>query len=197
VTVKLRLMRMGKKKQPTYRIVAAHSASPRDGRFIEIVGTYAPRSEPSVVLVDNAKVLRWLETGAQPTDRVRTLLAISGAWGEFESARTARAASRPAKVKPPRKRATGAPGDKKAKPPAAAAKARAGASAASETEVQDEGAAEDARASKAPTQSKAVPATKVSKAAKAAPATKVSKAAEVADVADDEAGSVDEPEGES
>jgi small subunit ribosomal protein S16 len=85
VTVKLRLMRMGKKKQPTYRIVASDSRSPRDGRFIEIVGTYAPRSEPSVVLVDNAKAVRWLAQGAQPTDTVRKLLAISGAWTEFEA----------------------------------------------------------------------------------------------------------------
>jgi small subunit ribosomal protein S16 len=85
VTVKLRLMRMGKKKQPTYRIVASDSRSPRDGRFIEIVGTYAPRSEPSVVEVDNARAVRWLSQGAQPTDTVRKLLAISGAWTEFES----------------------------------------------------------------------------------------------------------------
>ncbi len=85
MTVKLRLMRMGKKKQPTYRIVASDSRSPRDGRFIEVVGTYAPRSEPSVVLVDNAKAVRWLAQGAQPTDTVRKLLAISGAWTEFEA----------------------------------------------------------------------------------------------------------------
>ena len=89
MTVKLRLMRMGKKKQPTYRIVATDSRSPRDGRFIEIVGTYAPRSEPSVVQVDNSKAVRWLENGAQPTDTVRKLLAISGAWAEFESHRPA------------------------------------------------------------------------------------------------------------
>jgi small subunit ribosomal protein S16 len=173
VTVKLRLMRMGKKKQPTYRIVAADSASPRDGRFIEIIGTYAPRSEPSLVLVDNAKVLRWLETGAQPTDRVRTLLAISGAWGEFESARTARAASRPARQKPPRKRATGAPGAK--------AKGKAAAPAAKATKVD--------------VPSKAAPAAKAAKTAKAAPA-KVSEATAV-DVAGDDAVTVDPSEGES
>jgi small subunit ribosomal protein S16 len=85
MTVKLRLMRMGKKKQPTYRIVASDSRSPRDGRFIEIVGTYAPRSEPSVIEVDNARVVRWLAQGAQPTDRVRKILDISGAWSEFEA----------------------------------------------------------------------------------------------------------------
>lgn len=83
MAVKLRLMRMGKKKQPTYRLVAADGRSPRDGRFIEIVGTYDPRAEPSVVKVDNERVVAWLRQGAQPTERVRQLLQISGAWEEF------------------------------------------------------------------------------------------------------------------
>jgi small subunit ribosomal protein S16 len=83
--VKLRLMRMGKKKQPTYRVVAADSRSPRDGRFIEIVGTYEPRSEPSVVKIDNDKALRWLADGAQPTETVQKLLKISGAWETFKA----------------------------------------------------------------------------------------------------------------
>lgn len=96
MAVKLRLMRMGKKKQPTYRIVAADSRSPRDGRFIDIVGTYAPRAEPSAVTVDNAKAVDWLSKGAQPTDTVRKLLEISGAWGEFATARPAAATRRPA-----------------------------------------------------------------------------------------------------
>ncbi len=81
--VKLRLMRMGKKKQPTYRIVAADARSPRDGRFIEIVGHYDPRREPSTIVVDNEKAVAWLSKGAQPTDTVKKLLVISGAWGEF------------------------------------------------------------------------------------------------------------------
>jgi small subunit ribosomal protein S16 len=91
VAVKLRLMRMGKKKQPTYRIVAADSHSPRDGRFIEIVGTYAPRAEPSAISLDSAKAIAWLEKGAQPTETVRKLLEISGAWGEFTAAHPKRA----------------------------------------------------------------------------------------------------------
>jgi len=78
--VKLRLMRMGKKKQPTYRVVAADARSPRNGRFIEIVGTYQPRQEPSVVNIDNDKAVAWLEKGAQPTETVEKLLKISGAW---------------------------------------------------------------------------------------------------------------------
>jgi small subunit ribosomal protein S16 len=77
-------MRMGKKKQPTYRVVAADSRSPRNGRFIEIVGTYQPRQEPSVVSIDNDKAIDWLRKGAQPTDTVRKLLEISGAWQEFK-----------------------------------------------------------------------------------------------------------------
>jgi small subunit ribosomal protein S16 len=83
---------MGKKKQPTYRVVAADSRSPRDGRFLEIVGTYAPRgsstAEPdAVVKIDNAKALKWLREGAQPTERVERLLKTSGAWAEFEAAK--------------------------------------------------------------------------------------------------------------
>ncbi len=84
MAVKLRLMRMGKKKQPTYRVVAADSRSPRNGRFIEIVGTYQPRLDPSVILIDNEKALKWLRVGAQPTDTVERLLKISGAWAEFK-----------------------------------------------------------------------------------------------------------------
>jgi small subunit ribosomal protein S16 len=79
MAVKLRLMRMGKKKQPTYRIVAADSRSPRDGRFIEILGTYQPRAEPSVITIDAVKAAKWLADGAQPTERVAKLLKESGA----------------------------------------------------------------------------------------------------------------------
>ena len=84
MAVKLRLMRMGKTKQPTYRVVAADSRSPRDGRFIEIVGTYEPRQDPSRIVIDNAKAIDWLRKGAQPTERVQKLLVESGAWAEFK-----------------------------------------------------------------------------------------------------------------
>jgi len=92
VAVKLRLVRMGKKKQPTYRVVAADSRSPRDGRFLEIVGTYAPRgrsaAEPdAVVTIDNQKAVKWLRQGAQPTERVERLLRQTGAWDEFVAAK--------------------------------------------------------------------------------------------------------------
>jgi len=95
VAVKLRLVRMGKKKQPTYRVVAADSRSPRDGRFLEIVGTYAPRgrslADPdAVVEIDNQKAIKWLSQGATPTERVEKLLKQSGAYDEFASAKAAR-----------------------------------------------------------------------------------------------------------
>jgi len=78
MAVKLRLMRMGKKKQPTYRVVAADSRSPRNGRFIEIVGTYEPREDPSRIVIDNDKAVAWLRKGAQPTDRVLDLFCGLG-----------------------------------------------------------------------------------------------------------------------
>lgn len=87
MSVKLRLTRVGKTKQPQYRIVATDSRSPRDGRFIEILGNYNPRTEPSTLNVDNDKAVKWLMQGAQPTERVRKLLEISGAWADFGTAR--------------------------------------------------------------------------------------------------------------
>ena len=77
MAVKLRLMRMGKKKQPTYRVVAADSRSPRNGRFIEILGTYDPRQEPSVVKIDPAKANDWISKGAQPTETVARLIKVA------------------------------------------------------------------------------------------------------------------------
>jgi small subunit ribosomal protein S16 len=94
VAVKLRLMRMGKTKQPTYRLVAADARSPRDGRFIEIVGTYQPRHDPSTIDIDNDKCVKWLQQGAQPTERVEKLLKLSGAWEQFETAKAAAKSSK-------------------------------------------------------------------------------------------------------
>jgi len=76
--VKIRLRRMGAKKQPTYRFVVSDARSPRDGRFIEILGHYNPRTEPKTVVVDEDKVKAWLAKGAQPSDPVRRLLAAKG-----------------------------------------------------------------------------------------------------------------------
>ncbi|MBO5743075.1 MAG: 30S ribosomal protein S16 [Clostridia bacterium] len=76
--VKIRLKRMGAKKTPFYRIVVADSRYPRDGRFIDQIGTYNPLTEPSTINVDNEKALKWLGQGAQPTDTVKELLKVSG-----------------------------------------------------------------------------------------------------------------------
>ena len=87
MAVKLRLMRMGKTKQPTYRLVAADARSSRDGRFIEILGTYEPRQDPSRILFNNDKIVGWLQNGAQPTERVAKLLKQSGALDAFAASR--------------------------------------------------------------------------------------------------------------
>ena len=76
--VKIRLRRMGAKKAPFYRIVVADSRYPRDGRFIEEIGTYDPRQEPSAITVDAERAQAWIKTGAQPTDTVRDLLKKAG-----------------------------------------------------------------------------------------------------------------------
>ena len=80
MAVKLRLMRMGKKKQPTYRIVAADSRSPRDGRFIEILGTYNPKGQTAAdkVQVDAEKTRQWIKNGATPSETVESLLKQVG-----------------------------------------------------------------------------------------------------------------------
>jgi small subunit ribosomal protein S16 len=76
--VKIRLRRMGAKKQPTYRFVVCDAKSPRDGAFIEILGHYNPRTEPKTVVVNEEKVKAWLAKGAQPSDPVRRLFAELG-----------------------------------------------------------------------------------------------------------------------
>lgn len=78
MAVKIRLRRVGRKKAPTYRIVIADSRSPRDGRFIEIIGQYAPRLTEGALNVDIARANHWLDVGAQPTDTVRSLLRKAG-----------------------------------------------------------------------------------------------------------------------
>jgi small subunit ribosomal protein S16 len=84
----LRLTRVGKTKQPQYRVIAADSRRARDGRFIEILGQYNPRTEPSTITIDNDKAVKWLMQGAQPTERVKKLLEISGAWEQFTTAKS-------------------------------------------------------------------------------------------------------------
>ena len=85
MAVKLRLKRMGSKQKPFYRIVAADSRSPRDGRFIETVGTYNPIIKENNVTIDEEKVAKWINNGAQPTDTVRSLLSKNGVWSKIKN----------------------------------------------------------------------------------------------------------------
>jgi small subunit ribosomal protein S16 len=78
LAVKLRLRRMGKKKQPVYKLVAADSRSPRDGKFIEAIGLYNPLTHPSTLEINEDRALYWLNNGAQPTDTVKNLLSQKG-----------------------------------------------------------------------------------------------------------------------
>lgn len=79
MAVKIRLTRLGDKKSPFYRVIVADSRSPRDGKFIEILGTYNPLTNPAEIKIDNEKAKEWIKNGAQPTDTARDLLVKSGA----------------------------------------------------------------------------------------------------------------------
>jgi small subunit ribosomal protein S16 len=90
VSTKIRLKRIGAKKAPFYRLVVADSRSPRDGRFVEEIGYYNPQTQPVEIKVDEEKALRWLSTGAQPSETVRALLKKAGVWQKYVAAREAR-----------------------------------------------------------------------------------------------------------
>jgi len=144
VAVKIRLMRVGKKKQPTYRVVVADGRSPRDGRFIEIIGQYRPRQDPSFCEIDADSALAWLRKGAQPTEQVQKLLTEQGVWAQYESER-----SKPAVTKLSRRGyVTGKvqPGEKKVK------EAPVEEAAVEETAVEEApaAAADEAPAAEAP-----------------------------------------------
>lgn len=85
MSVRIRLRRMGARKQPFYRVVVADSRSPRDGRFLDTIGTYNPRTEPAEIRIDREKALAWLESGAEPTDTARSLLSRVGIWQRFRT----------------------------------------------------------------------------------------------------------------
>ncbi|HBI02577.1 MAG TPA: 30S ribosomal protein S16, partial [Paenibacillaceae bacterium] len=84
---KIRLKRMGAKKSPFYRVVVADSRAPRDGRFIEEIGTYNPVAQPAQVSINEEKALQWLTTGAQPTDTVKNLFSKAGILQKFHEAK--------------------------------------------------------------------------------------------------------------
>ncbi len=83
MAVRIRLMRMGKKKMPSYRVVVTDGRKPRDGRYLEQIGRYDPLADPSLIEIENDRAVDWLIKGAQPSDRVRKLMEISGAWTRF------------------------------------------------------------------------------------------------------------------
>jgi small subunit ribosomal protein S16 len=92
VAVKIRLMRLGKRHEPFYRVVVADSRAPRSGRYIEAIGYYNPRTDPSTIRLDTEKALQWLAKGAQPTDAARVLLEKTGVlriWQEQRKQRRA------------------------------------------------------------------------------------------------------------
>jgi len=133
LAVKIRLMRVGKKKQPSYRVVVADGRSPRDGRFIEIIGQYRPRQDPSVVNIDSDRALHWLGHGAQPTEEVAKLLEITGVWDAYKQATGKDAAAKPKAKTPKAKKAKPEP----EAPPAPAAEAPAEEAAAEEAAAEE------------------------------------------------------------
>lgn len=138
------MMRVGKRKQPSYRVVVADARSPRDGRIIEAIGHYQPRQEPSGVTIDTDRALYWLKNGAQPSDQVRKLLQISGAWSAFTGEAPPPEAAAPPAAKP-----------RKATPAASVSEAATDEDDAGESEAADlpeavdqEGAAPEAETTK-------------------------------------------------
>jgi small subunit ribosomal protein S16 len=167
VAVKIRLMRVGKRKQPTYRVVVADSRSPRDGRIIETIGHYGPREDPSRVEIDGDKALAWLRKGAQPSEQVQKLLTVTGVWATFEGEKsgpidtklnrrgfstgrgvTTKTKKKPVEEKPEAPAADAAPAETET---SAAEEAPAEApAAASDDAATDPAPAEDAKAEDAP-----------------------------------------------
>lgn len=93
MAVHLRLTRAGRHKLPFYRVVAADSRKPRDGKYLEVLGTYDTLKDPPVIQLKQERVLDWLKKGAQPSVTVRTVLRRSGLWKQFEESRKAKPAS--------------------------------------------------------------------------------------------------------
>ena len=130
--VRIRLRRVGAKKAPVYRIVVADKESPRDGRFLEIIGQYNPRTTPETVIVDGSRALYWLKVGAQPTESVLQLFTKRGTMGRFDRLRKGEAVDSllaeadqvnqtARSISPQTRQAAGESGKKKAKAEAAPA----------------------------------------------------------------------------
>jgi small subunit ribosomal protein S16 len=177
VAVKIKLKRLGKIREPYYRIVIADSRTKRDGRAIEEIGKYHPKADPSLIEVNSERVQHWLSVGAQPTDPVRVLLKVTGDWQKFtgepgsegtlrtaaprgdkkEAFEAAAKASQASKEKDEKASAKGGPRAKSAAGGAAGGKARA-ASAKAETAPAEDAPAAPAKAEKAPAKAETAPA---------------------------------------
>ena len=112
MAVKIRLKRMGAKKRPFYRVVIADSRSPRDGRFIETVGTYNPIAVPAEVNLDEEKIMGWLQNGAQPSDTVRNLLSKAGIMAKFAESKSGKKPATKKAAKPAAKKEAAASSSK-------------------------------------------------------------------------------------
>jgi small subunit ribosomal protein S16 len=162
VAVKIKLKRLGKIREPYYRIVVADARTKRDGRAIEEIGKYHPKAEPSLIEVDSARVQHWLSVGAQPTDPVRHLLTITGDWQKFKGLPGAEGTLRTAEPKADKKErydtlvkeSLAAKETKAAARPARSAPKRdqpkKDAPAEAKADVQDSGAPEATAATSAP-----------------------------------------------
>ncbi|HUG88325.1 MAG TPA: 30S ribosomal protein S16 [Actinomycetota bacterium] len=143
--VKIRLMRMGAKKRPFFRVVVADSRSPRDGRFIENIGKYHPLEHPSLIEIDEERAMHWLQNGAQPTQPVRVLLEKTGVWDRFEGGPGTPVPPPPDEEKPSKKAQAAA--EAEAQEPAEEAPAE---EAPAEEAPAEEAPAEEAPAEEAP-----------------------------------------------
>jgi small subunit ribosomal protein S16 len=152
--LKIRLARVGKKKQPTYRVVVADARAPRDGAYVEIIGHYNPRTEPNTFVIDEDKARDWIRKGAQPTDRMHKLLATVGlmeapvfaapkAKAQPQAARLAAAAPAPATAAPA---PAALPAEAEAEEPAAEAPAE---EPVAEAETAEDAPAEEEKAEEA------------------------------------------------
>jgi small subunit ribosomal protein S16 len=172
VAVKIKLKRLGKIREPYYRIVVADSRTKRDGRAIEEIGKYHPKAEPSLIEVDSQRAQHWLSVGAQPTDPVRKILEITGDWQKFKGLPGTEGTLRTAEPKTDRKAVFAAAVAETLEGTEAKPKTRARSEprASTKTEAKAEGKAEAKAENKAETKADGKAETKADGKAEKAPA---------------------------
>jgi len=181
VAVKIKLKRLGKIREPYYRIVVADARTKRDGRAIEEIGKYHPKAEPSLIEVDSERVQHWLKVGAQPTDPVRVLLKITGDWQKFTGEPGAEGTLRTAAPRPDKKEAFAAAAKeslatKESKPSSRTSKPAKDSSAKDSS--PKEGAAKEGKSARGKGETAKAPAEAGAEAGAAAAAEPVTAAAE-------------------